>query len=107
MFSLNGPELVFIFGLALLVFGPKKLPEIGRTIGQGLRELRRASRELTDAFDVSDVTSNLPKVSDFLSDDTFEPARKADEPDRVADLEPDEEPDRLDDSELDSQKGEL
>lgn len=51
MFSLpNGPELIFIVALALIIFGPKRLPEIGKSIGKGLRELRKASREITDAF---------------------------------------------------------
>jgi len=45
-----GPELIVILVIALIVFGPKKLPEIGKSIGQGLRELKKASREITDAF---------------------------------------------------------
>ncbi|MEM1178383.1 MAG: twin-arginine translocase TatA/TatE family subunit [Acidobacteriota bacterium] len=44
--SLGVPELLFIFGLALLVFGPKRMPEIGRALGRGMSELRKASTEL-------------------------------------------------------------
>lgn len=44
--SLGIPELLFIFGLALLVFGPKRLPEIGRAVGRGMAELRKASNDL-------------------------------------------------------------
>jgi sec-independent protein translocase protein TatA len=47
MFGLGVPELIFIFLLALLIFGPKKLPEIGRTLGKGMAEFRKASNELT------------------------------------------------------------
>lgn len=46
MGPLGVPELLFILVLALLVFGPKKLPEIGRAVGKGLGEFRRASNEL-------------------------------------------------------------
>ena len=40
------PELVLIFVVALLVFGPKKLPEIGKSLGKGLAEFKKASDEL-------------------------------------------------------------
>lgn len=43
---LGVPELLFIFVLALLIFGPRKLPEIGRTIGRAMGELRRATADL-------------------------------------------------------------
>jgi sec-independent protein translocase protein TatB len=39
------PDMIFLFLLALIVFGPKKLPEIGRQIGKVLNELKRASNE--------------------------------------------------------------
>jgi len=41
-----GPEMLFLVVLAFLLFGPKKLPEIGRKIGRGLAEFKRASNEL-------------------------------------------------------------
>lgn len=40
------PEMLFILVLILLVFGPKRLPEVGRMVGKGLGEFRRASNEL-------------------------------------------------------------
>ena len=39
-------ELILIFALALIIFGPRKLPELGRSIGQGIREFRRATSEV-------------------------------------------------------------
>jgi len=44
--SIGGPELVLILVIVLLVFGPRRLPEVGRTIGKGLAEFRRASNDL-------------------------------------------------------------
>ena len=46
MGNLGFSEIAFIFVVALLLFGPKKLPELGRSIGKGLAEFRRASAEL-------------------------------------------------------------
>ena len=46
MFNIGPAELMVIFILALLVFGPKKLPEVSRQIGRGIREFRRASDQI-------------------------------------------------------------
>ncbi len=43
--NLGFPEMIFLFLLALLIFGPKKMPEIGRQIGRALNEFKRASNE--------------------------------------------------------------
>lgn len=50
MFGIGMPELLIIFVIALLVFGPKELPKIGRTIGKAMAEFRRASDELRDGI---------------------------------------------------------
>jgi TatA/E family protein of Tat protein translocase len=44
------PEMIFLFVLALLIFGPKKLPELGKSLGKGMAEFRRASNELKSTF---------------------------------------------------------
>ncbi|BCW98270.1 MAG: hypothetical protein KatS3mg024_1097 [Armatimonadota bacterium] len=49
--SIGGPEIIVLFLLALIVFGPRKLPEIGRNLGQAMRELRRMSSEVTSVFE--------------------------------------------------------
>lgn len=46
MGPLGFPEIVFILVLALLLFGPRRLPELGRLLGKGLAEFRRASTDL-------------------------------------------------------------
>src|SRR5579871_3986508 len=45
------PEMIVIFLLALVLFGPKKLPELGRTLGKAISEFRRAQSELKATFD--------------------------------------------------------
>jgi TatA/E family protein of Tat protein translocase len=52
MFGIGAWEMVLILVVALLVFGPKRLPELARTLGRGLAELRRASNDLRTSFDL-------------------------------------------------------
>ena len=51
MGPLGFPELIIIFVVALLVFGPRKLPELGRSLGKGLSEFKRASNDLRQTLD--------------------------------------------------------
>jgi len=51
MFGLGTQEILIILAIALILFGPKKLPEIGRSLGQGLRELKKASRDVIDTIE--------------------------------------------------------
>ena len=48
MFDVGIPELVLILVVALVVFGPGKLPEVGSALGKSIREFRRATQALTD-----------------------------------------------------------
>jgi TatA/E family protein of Tat protein translocase len=51
MGPLGFPELIVIFVVALIVFGPRKLPELGRSLGKSLAEFKRASNELRNTLD--------------------------------------------------------
>lgn len=46
--SLGIPELIIILIIALLIFGPKKLPELGRSLGRGIKEFRSATNEVKE-----------------------------------------------------------
>ena len=60
MFGLGVPELIFIMVLALLIFGPKRLPEIGRTLGRGMSEFRKASNDLKRTINVELALDEQP-----------------------------------------------
>jgi len=62
--SLGFPELIIIFIVALIVFGPRKLPELGKSLGKSLAEFKRASNELRNTLDeeirLEDRTKAIP-----------------------------------------------
>ena len=49
--SIGMPELIIIFVIALIIFGPRKLPELGRSLGKSLSEFKRASNELRSTLE--------------------------------------------------------
>jgi len=49
--SIGMPELIIIFVIALIIFGPRKLPELGRSLGKSINEFKRASNELKNTLD--------------------------------------------------------
>ncbi|MBM3305404.1 MAG: twin-arginine translocase subunit TatB [Candidatus Aminicenantes bacterium] len=63
MFGSIGPaELILIFVIALLVFGPKKLPEIGRSVGKALREFKKTSDEIKGRIEEEIEASELKDI---------------------------------------------
>jgi sec-independent protein translocase protein TatB len=65
--NLGMPEMIFIFLLALLLFGPKKLPQIGRELGKALNEFKRASNEFKSQLETEiaqvEATEQEKKIS--------------------------------------------
>lgn len=74
MGPIGWPEMVVIFLVALLLFGPKKLPELGRNIGKAMTEFRRATNDLKATFDremqqIDDENRSLRETArDFQND---------------------------------------
>ena len=67
MFDIGMPELFVIFIVALLVLGPKKLPELGRALGKGLGELKKALQEVKDTVG-EEFTESASDIRDTVSD---------------------------------------
>ena len=61
MFGLGVSEVIFILVLALLIFGSKRLPEIGRTLGRGMAEFRKASNDLKRTINVELALDEQPE----------------------------------------------
>jgi TatA/E family protein of Tat protein translocase len=58
------PELIVIMVIALVIFGPRKLPELGRSLGRSLNEFKRASNELKHTLDEEIRTEDLKAADD-------------------------------------------
>ena len=68
--SIGMPELIIILTIALIIFGPRKLPELGRSLGKSLGEFKRASNELRNTLD-----EEIRIEEQRNTDRTTEPAR--------------------------------
>jgi sec-independent protein translocase protein TatA len=72
------PELVVIMVIALIIFGPRKLPELGRSLGRSLNEFKRASNELKHTLDeeirVEEQKTADQKTAEYRSAEAARPA---------------------------------
>lgn len=80
MFGIGMPELLLILGLALIVLGPKKLPELAKTLGKGLAEFRRATDELKDEFRKVEADLDNPETLTVATADNSHPAQTTETP---------------------------
>ena len=62
MFGLGAPEIIVILLIALVIFGPKKLPELGKSLGQGIREFRRGTAGLKEELESSFKDDPAPQT---------------------------------------------
>ena len=69
MFGIGMPELILIAVVALIVLGPKKLPDLAKSLGRAVREFRKATSELKETLQVDEEFSEVKKAfNDFHSD---------------------------------------
>jgi TatA/E family protein of Tat protein translocase len=76
MGQLGFQEIFIIFLIALLVFGPKKLPELGKSLGKGIREFKRATEDLKHSWEeqIRDAETSVKDVKDIYADVDSDPS---------------------------------
>jgi TatA/E family protein of Tat protein translocase len=97
MFGIGMPEMLLILAIALIVIGPKKLPDLAKSLGRALREFKKATSELKESLEIdnelqdvkksfSDISSDIKgSLKDDIPTDGTEQNQKAD--DKIAALE--------------------
>lgn len=67
MFGIGMPELIIILAVALIVIGPKKLPDLAKSLGRAFNEFRKATQELKASIDLDDGLKDVKKTFDDLN----------------------------------------
>lgn len=69
MFGIGMPEMLVILALALIVLGPKKLPDIAKSLGRAMREFKRATSEFKETISMDEDFSDVKKAFDDVNTD--------------------------------------
>lgn len=78
MFGIGMPEVILILAIALMVLGPKKLPELARSLGKGIAEFKRATQDFKDTINVDDEVRQVKETMNDIKDDIDVTLKKPD-----------------------------
>jgi sec-independent protein translocase protein TatB len=69
MFGIGMPELILILAIALIVIGPKKLPDLAKSLGRAMREFKKATNEFKETLQLDEDLTDVKKAFDGLNQD--------------------------------------
>jgi sec-independent protein translocase protein TatB len=72
MFGIGMPEMILILAIALIVIGPKKLPDLAKSLGRAMNEFKKATREIKESMDIEGDLQDVKKSLDDLNTDVKE-----------------------------------
>ena len=72
MFGIGMPEMLLILAIALIVIGPKKLPDLAKSLGRAFAEFRRATSELKESFEIDDELKEVKSTFDHVGKEVKE-----------------------------------
>lgn len=88
MFDIGLQELIVIFTVAILVFGPKRLPDLAKTLGKGLGELKRAFQDVKEQVETEFEETNKKLDSAVKDDESSTVNKKTDDNQHAQDNKP-------------------
>ncbi len=71
MFGIGMPELLLILAIALIVIGPKKLPDLAKSLGRALGEFKRATSDLKETLEIDADLSEVKRAFDDMNQDSY------------------------------------
>jgi len=92
MFGIGMPELIMVLVIALIVIGPKKLPDLARALGRGIAEFKKATNEVKANLEIGEVEEELRGMEEELADSVsglINQSEIAEESEAKDDIEPD------------------
>jgi sec-independent protein translocase protein TatB len=69
MFGIGMPELLLLLAIALIVIGPKKLPDLAKSLGRAMREFKKATNDFKETIQIDEDLSDVKKAFDGLGED--------------------------------------
>jgi TatA/E family protein of Tat protein translocase len=69
MFGIGMPEMLLILAIALIVIGPKKLPDLAKSLGRAMREFKKATNEFKETIQIDDELTEVKKAFDDINED--------------------------------------
>jgi len=72
MFGIGMPEMLLIMAIALIVIGPKKLPDLAKSLGRAFAEFKRATSELKESLEIDDELKDIKTTFNGMSDEIKE-----------------------------------
>jgi TatA/E family protein of Tat protein translocase len=77
MFGIGMPEMILILAVALIVIGPKKLPDLAKSLGKAMGEFKKATSDLKESMQIDSELKDLKNTFDDLEKDDRKPVKKA------------------------------
>lgn len=69
MFGIGMPEMILLLAIALIVIGPKKLPDLAKSLGRAMNEFKKATREIKESMDIEGDLKEVKQSFDDLNKD--------------------------------------